>query len=71
MFGKELTEFWVSEGVITKNLSDEYRCRTQIRTTLTESVSYFLNNSLANHHVIIPGKHKRRILDFFDFIQRQ
>ncbi|MFX1565669.1 MAG: hypothetical protein ACFFCH_06750 [Promethearchaeota archaeon] len=71
MFGKDLTDYWVSEGVITKNLSDEHRCRTQIRTTLTESVSYFLDNSLANHHIIIPGKHKRRILDFFNFIKRE
>ena len=71
MLGQDLTDYWVSEGVITKNLSDEHRCRTQIRTTLTESVSYFLENSLANHHVIIPGKHKRRILDFFDFLQRK
>lgn len=71
MFGKDLTDFWVSEGVITKNLSDENRCRTQIRTTLTESVSYFLDNSLANHHVIIPGKHKQRILDFLNFIQHK
>jgi L-fucose isomerase-like protein len=70
MLGKDLTDYWVSEGVITKNLSDEHRCRTQIRTTLTESVSYFLDSSLANHHIIIPGKHKRRILDFFNFIKR-
>ncbi|MFW9934950.1 MAG: fucose isomerase, partial [Candidatus Thorarchaeota archaeon] len=71
MFGKDLTDFWVSEGIITKNLSDENRCRTQIRATLTESVSYFLDNSLANHHVIIPGKHKQRILDFLNFIQHK
>lgn len=70
IFGKNLTEYWVSEGVITRNLTKENSCRTQIRTTLTESVSYFLDNSLANHHVIIPGKHKRRILDFFDFIKQ-
>jgi L-fucose isomerase-like protein len=71
VFGKELSSYWVSEGVITKNLTNDYQCRTQIRTTLTDPVSYFLNSSLANHHVIIPGKHKRRILDFFNFIQRQ
>lgn len=71
MFGKDLTSFWVSEGVITKNLTNEEQCRTQIRTTLTDPVSYFLSSSLANHHIIIPGKHKRLIIDFFDFIQRQ
>jgi L-fucose isomerase-like protein len=70
MFGKDLTSFWVSEGVITKNLTNEEQCRTQIRTTLTDPVSYFLSSSLANHHVIIPGKHRRRIIDFFNFIQR-
>lgn len=71
MFGEDLTSFWVSEGVITKNLSNEEQCRTQIRTTITDPVSYFLSSSLANHHVIIPGKHRRLIIDFFDFIQRQ
>jgi L-fucose isomerase-like protein len=71
VFGKDLSNYWVSEGVITKNLTNEFQCRTQIRTTLTDPVSYFLNSSLANHHVIIPGKHKRRILDFFDFIRHQ
>ncbi len=70
LFGKDLTDYWVSQGVITKNLTRENSCRTQIRTTLTEPVSYFLENSLANHHVIIPGKHKQRILDFFAFIER-
>jgi L-fucose isomerase-like protein len=69
VFGKDLSNYWVSEGVITKNLTNEFQCRTQIRTTLTDPVSYFLNSSLANHHVIIPGKYKQRILDFFDFIR--
>ncbi len=71
MLGKDLTDYWVSEGVITKNLENENQCRTQVRATLTESVSYFLTSSLANHHVIIPGKHKGRILEFFNFIRRQ
>jgi len=71
VFGKDLSSYWVSEGVITKNLTNDFQCRTQIRTTLTDPVSYFLKSSLANHHVIIPGKHKRRILDFFDFIRCQ
>ncbi|MFX0169528.1 MAG: hypothetical protein ACFE89_09280 [Candidatus Hodarchaeota archaeon] len=70
IFGKDLSNFWVSEGLITKNLTNDYQCRTQIRATLTDPVSYFLNSSLANHHVIIPGKHKHRIVDFFDFIQQ-
>lgn len=70
VFGKDLSDYWVSEGVITKNLNEEFQCRTQIRATLTGPVSYFLEQALGNHHVIIPGKFRRRILEFFQFITK-
>ncbi|MFQ6125630.1 MAG: hypothetical protein ACE5R6_13665 [Candidatus Heimdallarchaeota archaeon] len=71
VFGEDLSDFWISRGVITENLTNEQGCRTQIRVRLTESVSYFLEESLANHHVVIPGDHYRKLQEFFSFTFRQ
>lgn len=71
VFGEDLSDFWISRGVITENLANEQGCRTQIRVKLTESVKYFLEESLANHHVVILGDHFRKLQEFFSFINRQ
>lgn len=71
VFGEALSDFWISRGVITENLANEQGCRTQIRVKLTESVKYFLEESLANHHVVILGDHFRKLQEFFSFINRQ
>ncbi len=62
VFGRDLSKWWVAEGKIIDNLSNERACRTQIKVLLEESVEYFLSRSLANHHVIIPGRHKKDII---------
>jgi len=69
--GTDLSKYWISEGVITHNLTNEHGCRTQIRATLSEPVKYFLDESLANHHVVIRGNHQQKLLEFFKFIFRQ
>lgn len=68
VFGDELLDYWVSGGTIEENLREEECCRTQIRVNLDEDVSYFLDESLANHHVIIPGDHAEIIEDFFSYV---
>ena len=68
VFGKDLSEFWVSRGVLTENLAKKQGCRTQIRVTLTEPVNYFLDGALANHHVIVLGDYCRKLQEFFSFI---
>ncbi len=34
-------------------------------------VSYFLEGSLANHHVIVPGNHAKMLSEFFAFALRE
>ena len=68
VFGEDLSEYWVSSGTIIDNLVNDRGCRTQIRVALDEPVDYFLEQSLANHHIIIPGDHAQEIVEFFDFV---
>ncbi|PWI49076.1 hypothetical protein CEE45_03950 [Candidatus Heimdallarchaeota archaeon B3_Heim] len=56
--GRSLTDWWVSSGIILKNQDDEGCCRTQVEIQLKDSVNYFLQNSLANHHIMILGDHQ-------------
>ncbi|MHA1215374.1 MAG: hypothetical protein ACTSPG_08750 [Candidatus Hodarchaeales archaeon] len=63
--GKDLTEFWVAKGKIVRNLENEFACRTQIKVHLDKSVEYFLNESIANHHCIVPGDYVQEIEEFF------
>jgi L-fucose isomerase-like protein len=67
VFGDDLGEYWVSDGKIIENLMNETGCRTQIRVSLEEDVEYFLERSLANHHIAFPGKHAEKIHRFFSF----
>ncbi len=69
VFGRDLLEHWVASGVIQENIADESGCRTQIRVTIDQDVSYFLERSLGNHHIIIPGNHSELINEFFSFVQ--
>ncbi|MHA2083817.1 MAG: hypothetical protein ACXABD_08695 [Candidatus Thorarchaeota archaeon] len=66
--GTDLSEYWVSDGSIVESLSEEDLCRTQIRVKLENPVDYFLEDSLANHHIIFPGHHAARIRRFFEFV---
>lgn len=68
VFGDDLSQYWVSDGRIVENLVNETGCRTQVRVTLDEDVDYFLERSLANHHIIFPGKHAEKIRRFFSFV---
>ncbi|MFW9805461.1 MAG: fucose isomerase [Candidatus Thorarchaeota archaeon] len=67
VFGDDLSQYWVSDGEIIENLVNETGCRTQIRVKLDENVNYFLERSLANHHIIFPGHHAEKIHRFFSF----
>jgi L-fucose isomerase-like protein len=65
--GDDLTRYWVSRGEIVENLENETGCRTQIRVKLQEPVTYFLEESLANHHVLVLGDFAKEFKDFFSF----
>lgn len=58
-----LLDYYVAEGRITENLSENNLCRTQINIKLND-VSYFLKNPFGNHHIIVYGKHKDKIIRY-------
>jgi L-fucose isomerase-like protein len=65
--GSSLTDWWVSSGIILGNKDDEGCCRTQVEIQLKDSVDYFLQKSLANHHIMVLGDHQ---LVFENFLQQ-
>lgn len=67
--GKNLTQWSVVKGTIIANEEKESTCRTQIVVQLSaeNSVNYFLEKSLANHHCVILGDHVEKIQQFFKF----
>ena len=69
IFGDDLSEYWVSNGEIVENLINDTGCRTQIRVKLEDDVHYFLERSLANHHIVFPGNHAEKIHRFFSFVK--
>jgi L-fucose isomerase-like protein len=71
VFGDDLNRYWVSSGTVIDNLVNETGCRTQIRVMMDEPVEYFLEESLANHHIIIPGDHAQEIVDFFEYVNQK
>jgi len=58
-----LKDYYVSEGRLTRNLCEENLCRTQINIKLN-SVKYFLNAPYGNHHIIVYGHHKEKIIEY-------
>jgi len=53
--GKELEKIFLTEGNILCRENHTFRCRTQLKMEIEKNVSYFLENPLGNHHVIIRG----------------
>lgn len=64
--GRNLVDYFVTEGIILDNLEESNLCRTQIKVKLDQS-KYFLTEPLGNHHLIVYGKHKQAIDDYFKY----
>lgn len=60
-----LNEFFVSGGILEENLSEYNLCRTQIKLKLDKPVTYFLTESIGNHHCIIEGDYTKIIEEFY------
>ena len=58
----------INIGELVKNLTEFNLCRTQIQLRLDEPVSYFLTESIGNHHLIIKGDHTEIINEFFKWL---
>ena len=69
VFGDDLSDYWVSGGTIIDNLVNEKGCRTQIRVAMDEPVDYFLEESLANHHIVVLGDLQHEFEEFFEFMK--
>ncbi len=64
--GNSFERHFVSSAILLENTSSESVCRTQVRLRLSESCRYFLENPIANHHVLVRGNHVRLFRDFFE-----
>ncbi|MDE6109150.1 MAG: class I tRNA ligase family protein, partial [Muribaculaceae bacterium] len=53
----DLDRFFVTAAYLQDNLNNHNMCRTQVRLHFNRPASYFLRNSLGNHHVILNGDH--------------
>jgi L-fucose isomerase-like protein len=56
--GGSLDKWWLSTGTIMSNPNNEHCCRTQVEIVLDDSVDYFLEKALANHHIMFLGNHR-------------
>ena len=64
--GRNLTDYFVSTGVIVRNLEENNLCRTQVEVEIFGDIKYFLNRPYGNHHVIIYGDYEREIREYMD-----
>lgn len=66
--GEDLKKVSLTNGKIIDSEGNEKRCRTQLKLKLEDSVSYFLKNPLANHHIMIKGHHASLLAEYYNFI---
>lgn len=58
---KDLKHYYVEEGKIIKNLSEDNLCRTQILVKIDGDVTKLLKEPCGNHHIIFYGRYKEQI----------
>ena len=71
VYGDDLSDYWVAGGTIIDNLVNDKGCRTQIRVAMDEPVEYFLEESLANHHIVVLGDYVQEFSEFFEFAKHR
>lgn len=59
--GSDMSQHFVSEADLLQCTTNPNMCRTQMLLRLQKPLSYFLDSSIGNHHVIVPGRHARVI----------
>ena len=63
-----MDEYFLSRADLLENLSEFNLCRTQIRLKMDRPVTYFLRESIGNHHLIIEGDHTHIVDEFFKWL---
>ncbi len=64
--GGALDEFYVTSAHLLTNTDSDDVCRTQVRLHLGSPCSYFFNNPIGNHHVLLKGNLVSQLADFFE-----
>lgn len=59
--GERLDELFVREGTLENSEFRDDLCRTQLRIRMTEPIDQLLHSPLGNHHILIPGHHRKAI----------
>lgn len=60
-----IQEYFVSGGILEENLTKYNLCRTQVKLKLDNPVSYFLQESIGNHHIIVEGDYVDLVNEFY------
>lgn len=62
-----LSRHFIAEGELIRNQSEPDLCRTQqvIKLSDPSMASYFLNDPIGNHHIILSGHHKELLEEMF------
>ena len=59
--GAAMERYFISKAQLLECTTNPNMCRTQLHLRLDESLDYFLERSIGNHHVIVRGDHKQRL----------
>ena len=56
-----MERYFISKAQLLECTTNPNMCRTQLHLRLDESLDYFLERSIGNHHVIVRGNHVEKL----------
>jgi L-fucose isomerase-like protein len=62
--GERLDHLFVREGQLENPEFRSDLCRTQLRLQMSEPIDELLHAPLGNHHILIPGLHRKAVEHF-------
>lgn len=66
--GESLDEYFAASGIIIAHEHRERCCRTQVKVGLDTPVSYFTDNPVGNHHLLVRGDYEQLVNAFFESV---
>ena len=66
--GRGMERFFISKAQLLECTSNPNMCRTQLYLRLDETLDYFLERSIGNHHVIVRGNHVARLITVLNML---
>ena len=64
--GERLDHLFVREGQLENSEFRNDLCRTQLHLRMPEPIDELLHSPLGNHHILIPGQHRKTIERFYE-----